>query len=528
MPYRVNSKHSSRRRRVLLLADRLEELAKARHQLVLQLEELDAQARVVQLEFDELQNIDAPVSSLPEEVLAMVFEAGVLLDELPRFEFATVVSHVTRRWRSVALATPRLWNTIFWDLGPEELEDSEETEKPRQQALLENLEKETNRVAIFLSRSMPAPIDIYISRVRETVFDCDHTAMKSMIKLLHAHFYRCHHLSIRDGDMWCTEQILDELCSGPAPIIIRSIDWGIAYDYEEEYSPMPVYFNRNTPQLKIAQLARFEVVTILYFQPVFRQLVSLRLIGNKLTAEDHALLARALLSMTALDHLELLEFCEYEPHTPPLVHPTIRFLHLHLAPRYDEHDIDIQRFRAASVTTLSIDCARRPLGGIGFTLEVPPQTAFPSLQHLLLVNIKEHSLNLDATAHIFPDIKRLTCQGADPDFEVGHVLAAMGAHANKGDLASTADVSLHWSKLHSIAASGPDEPLHAGTPDSQLDSQVAALQAAGIPVRKLLLPQSLVAHVGGDMMARVGELVEVEDFRLDWPTSFARFDEESD
>ncbi|KAF7982982.1 hypothetical protein HWV62_24582 [Athelia sp. TMB] len=527
MPYHVNSKHPSRRRRALLLADRLEELAKARHQLVLRLEELDAQARVVQLEFDELQNIDAPVSNLPEEVLAMVFEAGVLLDELPRFEFATVVSHVTRRWRSVALATPRLWNTIFWDLGPEELEDSEETEKPPQQALLENLEKETNRVAIFLSRSMPAPIDIYISRVRETVFDCDHAAMKSMVKLLHANFHRCHHLSIRDGDMWCMEQILEGLCFGPAPIVIRSIDWGIAYDYEE-IPPLIGGFSYSAPQLKIAQLDRFEVLTILYFQSAFRQLVSLRLIGNILIEQDQALLARALLSMKALDHLELVEFRECTPYAPPLVHPTIRFLHLHLALRYDEHDIDIQRFRAASVTTLSIDCARRPLGDIGFTLEAPPQNAFPSLQHLILLNIKERSPNLDATAHIFPNIKRLTCQGADPGFEVGHVLAAMGAHAIEGNVASTTGVSLHWPKLHSIAASGPDEPLHAGTPDSQLDSQVAALQAAGIPVRKLLLPQSLVAHVGEDMMVKVGELVEVEDFRLDWPTSFARFDEESD
>ena len=72
----------------------------------------------------------------------------------------------------------------------------------------------------------------------------------------------------------------------------------------------------------------------------------------------------------------------------------------------------------------------------------------------------------------------------------------------------------------------PDAPLSAGIPDSQLDSQVAALQEAGIPLRKLLLPPALVAHVGGDMMARVGELVEVDDFRLDWPTPFARFDEE--
>ncbi|KAF7976436.1 hypothetical protein HWV62_6865 [Athelia sp. TMB] len=519
MPH-VNSKDPTRRRRALLLVDHLEELATERRLLVRRIEELDAQTKAVQLEFDKLQNADAPVSSLPEEILTMVFESGVLLNELPRFRFAILVSHITRRWRSIALTTPRLWNTIFWDFGSYELEEMGKMGKSPELRLVRYLEKETSRVSTFLARSMPVPIDIYIRRIRETNLDWDDSPVVTyMIRLLDAHFHRCHHLSIQDADMWAMEKIVETLCTGPVPAI-RSIDWGIGVDYDELY-PLTRFFPCGAPQLKIAQLVRFDISTLFYCRPAFQQLVSLRLVGTTFLEEDHALLSSALLSMQALDQLELVLFHDCEPHTPPLAQPTIRFLHLHILCS-DSHDIDIRRFRAVSVTTLSIECLDRP-GDIGFTLGGPPQDSFPSLQHLILVNVQTDSLRLDATACIFPAIERLTCRGADPDFTVGHVLAAMGARTIQGNPAGATNVSLHWPKLRSIGASGRDAADHIQ--DSQLDSQIVALQEAGIQLKTLLLPPAFVAQVGEEMMARVGELIEVEDFRLDWPTPFAHLEE---
>lgn len=99
-----------RRHRVASLSQRLEGIFAERRKLILQLKELDVQARAVQLEHDTLWNLDAPTSNLPDEVLAMVFEAGMHFYK--DSDFGALVSHVSRRWRIIALATARLWVNI--------------------------------------------------------------------------------------------------------------------------------------------------------------------------------------------------------------------------------------------------------------------------------------------------------------------------------------------------------------------------------------------------------------------------------
>ena len=392
----------------------------------------------------------------------------------------------------------------------------DETENHSQTALSENLNKEIKRVEIFLSRSMPAPIDIYIRRLGSAALDYDGSATAYMLELILKNFHRCRHFSIQDGSPLATEKVIEKICGGPSPLL-SSIDFGVS-EYEEDFIlTLPC----DAPRLKIAQLDRIEVYPNPHFYSIFQQLVSLRLINISLDEENHAPFADALMSMRTLDHLELTSFHEWPSHLPALAQPTIRFLHLHiLVP--ENHDAVIESFRAVSVTTLSIDCSYRRCD-MDFTLEEPPQVAFPSLKHLILVNIEMNPLKLDAVAHRFPEIERLTCQGFGPDFGIGRVLAAMGPQPIEGNPALAADVSLHWPKLHTIAVSG--SAIARNIPDPKLNSQVSALQETGIPIRKLMLPPALVAHASGDLMASLRKLVEVEDFRLDWPRPFEHFDE---
>jgi hypothetical protein len=64
-----------------------------------------------------LGNIDAPVYSLPDEILALIFEEKLEMvftrDEIDkRLPFEVVVSHINRRWRKVAIDLGSLWCTI--------------------------------------------------------------------------------------------------------------------------------------------------------------------------------------------------------------------------------------------------------------------------------------------------------------------------------------------------------------------------------------------------------------------------------
>ncbi|KAF7976437.1 hypothetical protein HWV62_6867 [Athelia sp. TMB] len=518
MPYYI-SEDPSRRHRSLVLAIHLAELAIARRKLLLQLEELDTHTRALQREYNELQNLHAPISSLPDEVLGMIFEQGVLLEELPKSRFAPLVSHITRRWRSIALETPRLWNTIFWDLGHNKFLDHDELdemEKSLQAALLKKLNKDIDRAQIFLSRSMSAPIDIYIRRLRTEELYHDDLKSQHLVWLFHVHFHRCRRLSVQGGDQWSTEKVLEEICCGSAPLL-SSFNFGVSHIHGGEFTLSEAILPCGAPQLTNAQLEWTEISSIPPCSHAFQQLKSLRLIGIDIDEHGHALLADALISMRALDHLELMIFPEWPLHLPALVQPTIRFLHLHILP-LDSPDDVVERFRALSVTTLSIDCEDRRCAK-DLTVERLPQVAFPSLQHLILVGVKMNRLKLDAIAHRFPEIERLTVQGVDSKVEIGRIFTAMGAQAIEGNLASAADISIRWPKLQTIAVSTINEiPNHAIL--GSLDSQVAALQEAGISIRKLMLPPALVARASVDMMANLRKLVRVEEFSLDWPTPF--------
>ncbi|KAF7978997.1 hypothetical protein HWV62_43948 [Athelia sp. TMB] len=525
MPYCIQGKDASRRRS--LLAKRLEELAAARHELLLQLEELDIQTRNVRLEYNEL----APISSLPDEVLTMIFEAGVLLEELHEPRFALLVSHIARRWRGVVLAIPHLWNKIVWDIGLGlAMDERGEDFCPdlNQTDRAESWTKAKKKVAFFLSRSVSAPIDIYIKRFSKVGLEHHYEATSEILALLQAHFHRCRHLSFQAGAPLSIKHVLGQVCSGPAPLI-SSIDLGINHAYQEDFRIHVPLFPSGAPQLKTAQLDWIDVTSIRHCLEAFQHLQSLRLIGITLNDDDdneiRASLANALISMPVLNHLELNLYEASALYLPTLVQPTIQFLHIHA---HHSNEV-IQRFEAVSVTTLSVNYPKSSRSS-DFALEGSLQANFPSLKHLILTSAEMRPSQLVSVSHKFSHIERLTCRVFDPVFDIGNVLDAIDAYFSLGDgysgsleLADAASISIHWPKLHTIAASGLDPAIRDLPLDPRWDAQVSVLQAAGIPIRKLMLPPILVAQTGEECMAKLRELVEVKDFSLDWPTPFERF-----
>lgn len=101
---------------IAILKARVAELEAKEARLIPELEACRALLKSTRLSLGALiksrRNFQAPVSMLPPEVLAFVFEAA-LGDRARVFQpFAIVLSHVCQTWRAVAVSDPFLWTDI--------------------------------------------------------------------------------------------------------------------------------------------------------------------------------------------------------------------------------------------------------------------------------------------------------------------------------------------------------------------------------------------------------------------------------
>ncbi|KAI0687712.1 hypothetical protein BC835DRAFT_390751 [Cytidiella melzeri] len=91
----------------------------------------------------------APANTLPDEILAMVLEEACVHNFSfcchygeYKMEQSVIISHVSRRWRNLALALPQIWQCIhITDLGPSQYDKV---------------------VELFLARSREAPLSIVV------------------------------------------------------------------------------------------------------------------------------------------------------------------------------------------------------------------------------------------------------------------------------------------------------------------------------------------------------------------------------
>jgi hypothetical protein len=110
----------------MILLGREVEIKNAKAQLLSQLDELNDSLAHIRVCIAEIRDVnrDAITSSLPNETLAAIFEAGLALTKQPYVvswnprspqrskPFEILVSSVSRRWRNVALQTPQLWTDL--------------------------------------------------------------------------------------------------------------------------------------------------------------------------------------------------------------------------------------------------------------------------------------------------------------------------------------------------------------------------------------------------------------------------------
>ncbi|KII84445.1 hypothetical protein PLICRDRAFT_46351 [Plicaturopsis crispa FD-325 SS-3] len=141
--------HLVERLRVTKAALRVQrdELQRRQDELVLQEETVELMLVHAAADIAEIDNMRVPIALLPNEVLGMIFEAGDRMDAQtyrrnPSLRsFRTLVTSVSRHWRSVAIGMAQLWTTVYINMAM----------PPRQIPILEDIMGRSRTAELSLS-----------------------------------------------------------------------------------------------------------------------------------------------------------------------------------------------------------------------------------------------------------------------------------------------------------------------------------------------------------------------------------------
>lgn len=455
--------------RMASLSTRLEQIKHSRNELFRQLEDLDVEFTAKQREYNSLQNSIAPISSLPNEVLAEIFITGhhlLLYDHAP---FEILVSHVIHHWREIALGTSTLWVDIH--------------RHERQH----NMEP----IAAYLQRSKLSPLRLVleIGRDEEYESDLDGSVEESeeedislLCELIEPHLPRCRRLVIRSENSVQDLNILEWLASMSAPIL-QSLQIRLSLGQEHMREPLRI-LNGGAQFLTDVHLNGIDLI---YCHPPVASVTTLRLDLDDWAGRNRAQfqeLSIILSAMPNLVHLELATSCW--PFEVPMLLSALHTI------QYQSYDLD---------------------GASGLLVAL----IAPSLQHMTMYAMSPMATKLDERVALngasnFPSLQRLyfsTAEGvvtlsdmrslsrAFPYLTEIKFTVYQPAHAHIGQmLALTEDQSLYngvgvWPQLHTL---GICISYNGQFPTPELRNFLTKRATMGLPIRTLLLPESQLAN----------------------------------
>ncbi|KAF7971004.1 hypothetical protein HWV62_22265 [Athelia sp. TMB] len=490
--------NDERRQRIAFLSQELVKIDDERTELLRQLEGLDARAVVVKMEHAALLNLDSPTSRLPDEVLAMIFVAGIGL----RSRFGELVSHVSRHWRRISISTPRLWaNVEILTVPDPENEDarrlwpSNDEHDLKGGATLAERKRRKDRAAMYFSRSRSYPMNIRI--------ECTDSrdALLDFLDLISHHIDHCRQLRLVGVSSAVVLLLGESLRSRPVPLLAS-----LTLQFQWDSLWQEGTFSFEAPLLKCLHLIDIGRNHRILLQPAFARVTCLRLHSfTASTLESYETIRAGLMQLKSLHHLEL------SPNTDiidsaalqPIVLPTLRLL------RYG-WDFPLKLpgclrlINAASAEVLSIGSWSGGEPG-------PLEAQFPSLKHIILTEgstlVMSESM-IDAFRRGFPHIEQLT-------YRV-HLLNTFANALSYILPRRGPSDSAQWPRLHTLSIDAFWRPRHD---DPALHT---VLQNAGPSIRKLRLSRPFFkARHASDAMQRLRDLVEVEEWYDDWPTPFA-------
>ncbi|KZP11832.1 hypothetical protein FIBSPDRAFT_175559 [Athelia psychrophila] len=360
------------------------------------------------------------------------------------------------------------------------------------------------RASTFLSRARALPLDLSFQGFRDVHFS------SNFLRLISDHIGHCRQLRIVDGDNEGLTRVLKCVPSQPMPLLAAiTLDcFDDAIVFHQQLFPSGVL------SLTAAYISNINVQTMHFCLPAFEFLASLALPNLCISTDvEYTLFRDALVALPSLRHLELIvdifDALSF-PGRLPILLPTIKYLLVECEGIIDFNAI-LCCIQAASLVALSLLVRDQSDGG-SFALDAGVFD-FPSLQHLVLPNLTETVLyfaTLVEFARNFPHIEHLTFEpSGDVDpwlHDINRILRMLRWDGDR--LGNDAHMQL-WPKLQSIAFLTSTEDFDV----PKLQSTILKLRATGHPIRKLLLPRK--AHPA---LVELGNIIEIEEFFVDWPT----------
>lgn len=285
--------------RVTFLSDQLEQIENAKEEYKHQLADLDVIFTAKKQERDSLQNMLAPVSSLPTEI----FNTGHnLLPNRYQIKFEILISHVSHLWREIAIGTPKLWSRI------------------RRHQFQRTLEP----IAVYLQRSKQFPIHLVVGI--STWGGLEHQSSEDNIhpfcRMVEPHPPRCNRLIIDCESKFSREEMFHILSAAAMPIL-RSVriyieDWPAEHWPAEQWMPI---FEGGAPSLTHVDIC---YAAFRNYRCPLDKVTTLRLQrGQRMYyLEDLRWLRDTLSAMTYLTHLELVP-AYWSFDTAPITLPTL-------------------------------------------------------------------------------------------------------------------------------------------------------------------------------------------------------------
>jgi hypothetical protein len=222
-----------------------------------------------------VQNDLALISSLPNELLSAIFEAGSPSppSHPGKLPFEVLVSHVSRHWRHVAINTPRLWTEI----APHRF----------------------NMANTYLQRSKVTPLNLFVDLDFE-IHTQDH--ITSICHLITPHVGRWHRIHVVCN--WCEglNAFLDSLPSAAPLLRCIKIHYSKRDVWEQEpfeFDLLRLIFIDGTPSLTSLLL---NGVTLQNYLPPLTSIIDLQLHHPRILV-DGFILRHMLTGLPRLTHL---------------------------------------------------------------------------------------------------------------------------------------------------------------------------------------------------------------------------------
>lgn len=328
------------------------DLSATREGLVKQLADHEAVLASVRAEYHGLLNEGAAVSSLPDDILAIIFEEAhesQVEGDFSRVELE--ISHVCRRWREFALRLPRLWSKIRREqeqvnLGP---------------------------VEAYLRRSQESPVSLEIS-VEYHEYAQDLAAFYSLVA---PHLPRCRHLYLSCPSASCWLPFAEMIQAGKLPLLSRVRLCDVCGDESVKTAA------EASPALTALRLTNADIGA---FPLSLASITHLRIDGVQLPSATH--FRYGFFDMPCLTHLELAGSYGAEwAEGWDVQLPRLRVLSIHALGRRTDADfvlLVLKALRMPALEVLSLEGSAQPSAFDVIDVSGAPFQPFPALRHLVL------------------------------------------------------------------------------------------------------------------------------------------------